>query len=77
MNKETIFYSKLKGKKLDNFFIQFKKFVMELGEVVIEPLEKDHVVNVFKIQGFYSGVRYRIGYDIKNKMFYATERMFG
>jgi len=79
MDKEKIFYSKLKNNIIgkNKFIKRFKKYMESIDEFIAEPIEDDYIIRVFEHQGYYSGVQYRISYDIKNNKFYATPRMFG
>jgi len=75
--KDKTFFVKLNGVEKKKFYLAFRRFIAELAENVVEPLEINYVINVFKSQGYYATDKYRVGYDIKNKKFYATPRMFG
>lgn len=41
------------------FYNHFKRYIEHVDEILI-PTTPDHVLCIFKIQGFWSGVRYRI-----------------
>ncbi|MDA3931703.1 MAG: hypothetical protein PF513_03110 [Tenericutes bacterium] len=54
---------------------KFIKYLRKLGEGYIGKPNKKYIEQIFKTQGYYSGIRYRVYYS-KKKGFTHEERNF-
>lgn len=58
--------------------LQFRKdFFITLeghNEFILEPISTKDIINVFTVQGYWSGISYRIYYD--NGIFRAEEKIY-
>lgn len=59
------------------FIKRFKEFVSSLGEFLFEPIEDSYILDMYKVQGYWAGVRYRVDYDTTTNEFSAQPRLFG
>jgi len=63
-------------KQTEEFITKFKRFATQVGEFLIEPLDKEHILTIFNQQGYWAGVANRIHYDAIQG-FVAQPRLFG
>jgi hypothetical protein len=64
-----------RSKKLKNQFRQgFEKVLNEFGEYLIGDVKTNHIIDVFKLQGYWSGVLYNVYFDFKTNDFEVTFR---
>ena len=77
MGKNKIFYKIYKSKRLRAKFIEaFKAELEACGEILIGDPTDQYIFDVFKRQGYWSGVRYNIHFD-EEMGFEYEERRFG
>lgn len=83
MNKQRkLSWNKISKKRYlsKKFYNVFKTVLYDLGEVLFEMRRvketRNYVINVFKTQGKWSGVKYDIYFDFE-KGFYYSPRVFG
>lgn len=62
-------------KALLQFRKEFLKVLNAYGEYLIEPISTRYIIDVFTVQGYWSGISYRIYYD--NGIFRAEEKIYG
>jgi hypothetical protein len=60
----------------EKFKEEFLKTAVALGETVIQPIDADQIISIINKQGYWSGVTYRIHWNLQNG-FYVEPKRYG